>query len=143
MSPAAARAAQCRIGFERCSRRLQYALREVIVLSGALDQLVPRYASRRSKSELCDPWRALPVRQRSYDAMARTSLEADCTHGLHSAHAPTGFTWPLNTYAQSPVRAMIYKTALAGARPTRHQSRISSSSSNDGKNLGVTCLYAR
>ena len=26
---------------------------------------------------------------------------------------------------------------------TRHQSRISSSSSNDGKNLGVTCLYAR
>ena len=54
-----------------------------------------------------------------------------------------GFYVALNTYAKSPYPCEeVYKTALAGA-PPRRQSRISSSSSNDGKNLGVTCLYAR
>ena len=60
-------------------------------------------------------------------------------------HAPGayGFYVALNTYAKSPYPCEeVYKTALAGA-PPRRQSRISSSSSNDGKNLGVTCLYAR
>ena len=79
----------------------------------------------RCDSDLTTPWQ-------------RTSLD-------RRAPRPTGFTWPLKHLCTKPmsVRARCYKTALEPARPTRHQSRISSSSSNDGKNLGVTCLYAR
>ena len=61
----------------------------------------------RCDSDLTTPW----LRRAS-----RPTRLTGSGSGLHGAHAPTGFTWPLNTLCTKPDgRGEIYKTALGRA----------------------------